>query len=220
MDITKLWKGINVRDCETCKDEDCKGKLNYGDLCANVNYLEEYGEKNYEKNKTTFAELKKIMGEEKPAVFSFGCGVGLDYLGATESFGNNVIYYGIDECRWAIKDTANYRNFEPKLPRRTMKLDEGLALLSVTPKNAVVCFFNSLYAIMNSVDLKKKLIATLQNKANFYFVCDYTINSNFNMPMMERTFIDELLSELTHKFTFRKFDILSGRGIIVVGNRK
>jgi hypothetical protein len=28
---------------------------------------------------------------QKPSIFSFGCGLGLDYLGAIESFGERVI---------------------------------------------------------------------------------------------------------------------------------
>lgn len=47
MEIQKLWQGIKVKDCETCNDENCKGRLDYDNLCANVNYLKKYAEENY-----------------------------------------------------------------------------------------------------------------------------------------------------------------------------
>jgi|GEM_PF-2197378 len=221
MEIEKLWEGIKTKDCTTCNNEDCNGRLNYNSLCANINYLKEYGEKNFKKNKETFAELKKLMGSEKPAVFSFGCGIGLDYVGATESFGSNLTYYPIDECKWAIMETDNYKKFEPKLPKRIMSLDEGMMLLTMTPRNAVVSFFNSLFSISkNTPNLKQKLIKTLQTKNNFYFVCDYTVNNNFHMPTAEQEFISELIGELKHKFSFKEIDILDDKGIIISGQRK
>ena len=220
MEIKKLLSGIKVGNCETCKNENCNGKLNYDSLCSNVNYLKEYGEQNYEKNRETFKELKKIMGEQKPAIFSFGCGVGFDYIGATENFGSKVIYYPIDECRWAIMDTENYKNFEPKLPKRIIKFNDGIMLLSMTPNNAVLCFFNSLFTISQNTDLKNKLLLALKSKNNFYFVCDFTVNNNFHLPTVEQDFIYDLLKALKIKFTFKKFDILDGKGIIILGNKR
>jgi len=73
--------------------------------------LKEYAEKNYEKNKESFKELKKVLRDRRPNIISFGCGLGLDYVGAKEVFGDNFNYYGIDECDWAIKKTENYNNF-------------------------------------------------------------------------------------------------------------
>ena len=219
MKIETIWQGIKTNKCENCNKE-CNGKLKYDDLCANVNYLKEYGEKNYEKNRETFEELKKIMGDDRPSIFSFGCGIGLDYLGAVENFGEKITYYPIEETRWAIMDTDNYKNFIPKLPKRITKFNEGMTLLSMTPNNAVVCFFNSLFTISkNTPNLKNRLISALQSKSNFYFVCDYTVNNNFHMPTVENEFIDGLLKDLKTKFTFKKFDILGGKGIILQGKR-
>jgi len=219
MKIQELWQGIKTGNCETC-GKDCKGKLNYGELCANIKYLKDYAEKNYEKNRETFAKLKKVMGEQKPAIFSFGCGIGLDLLGAKEHFGSDVVYYPIDECKWAICDTENYRNFEPKLPNRIMKFDEGIMMLTITQRNPVLCFFNSIFSITENTDLKAKLVSTLQMKNNFYIVCNYTVSSDFHLMSVELNFIKELLHELRSVFAFKKIDILGDKGIIISGIRK
>lgn len=150
MEIKKLWEGYKFPSCENCK-KDCQGHLDYDNLCANLNYFKEYVEKNYEKNKESFIELKKITNNSKLSIFSFGCGLGLDYVGAKEVFGDNMNYFGIDECEWKFKETKNYKNFEPKLPK-TVKFDEGIFLLTATPENAVLCFFNSLFTISNNTD--------------------------------------------------------------------
>ena len=219
--LEKLWEGFKANECENCTNNACEGRLNYDDLCSNINYLRKYGKQNYEKNRETFYELKKLIGNEKPAIFSFGCGLGLDFLGAVEVFGDNGIYYPIDENRWAIVNTDNYRNFKPKLPKKTMSLEEGIMLLSVTSQNAVICFFNSLFAISkNTQNLNRKLITALQSKKNFFFVCNYTMNSNLFMPSTELEFIDKLLNELKYKYSFKKLEILSGKGIIISGERK
>ena len=220
MEIKKLWQGIKVGECETCENEECKGRLKYDDLCANVNYLKEYGEKNFEKNRETFAELKKIMGDEKPAIFSFGCGVGLDYIGAKENFGESVVYYPIDECKWAIIDSENYKNFEPKLPKRIMKFDEGMFMLSVTSTNPVLCFFNSIFSISENTNLKSKLVSVLQSKNKFYIVCNFTVSSDFHLMSVELNFIKDLLKELRPLFNFKKVDFLGDKGIIISGIRK
>ena len=218
MNIKKLWQGYRFPNCENCK-KDCQGHLDYNNLRANLNYLKEYAEKNYEKNKESFGELKKIIGNIKPNIFSFGCGLGLDYVGAKEIFGDNLNYYGIEECELAIKKTDNYKNFEPKLPK-TMQFDEGMFLLTATRDNAVLCFFNSLFTISNNTeDLQKQLFEALQNKRNFYIVCDYTINSNYHMPKEEQDFINKLLRRLNGQFKFKRFKILGGDGIIICGER-
>lgn len=217
MDIKKLWKNYKFPKCENCK-KDCQGHLDYENLCSNLNYLEEYAEKNYEKNKESFEELKNIVGNIKPNIFSFGCGLGLDFVGAKEVFGENLNYYGIDECDWAIMKTASYKNFEPKLPK-TIKYEDGMFMLSATRENAVICFFNSLFTISNNTNLKKDLVDALYNKRNFYLICDYTINNNFHMPSEEQEFITQLEKELKRFFKFKHFEILDGKGIIIYGNR-
>ena len=179
MDFTKLWENFDFPNCENCKN-DCRGHLDYNNLCANLNYLRDYAQKNYEKNKQSLVEFQEKVYCNKPFIFSFGCGLGLDYIGAKEVFGDNVKYFGIDECDWAIKNTDAYRNFSPSLPK-TMKLEEGLFLLSATNQDAMLCFFNSLFTISNNTDILKKLIAALINKKNFFIICDYTINSNYHI---------------------------------------
>jgi len=217
MKIDKLWEGYKFPSCEKCK-KDCAGHLDYDNLCSNLNYLKEYAEKNFEKNKESFIELKKIIGNKTPTIFSFGCGLGLDYVGATEVFGKDIKYYGIDECDWAIKKTDNYKDFEPKLPT-TIKYKVGSYLLNGRQENLVVCFFNSLFTISNNSNLEKELLEALKNQDNFYLVCDYTINSNYHMPKEEQDFIDNLINKLKNRFRFKKIDILEGRGIIVYGVR-
>ena len=69
MQISKLWEAYKFLRCEQCK-KDCAGHLNYVNLCSNLNYLYEYGEKNYIKNKESLVELKKIMGSKTPTIFS------------------------------------------------------------------------------------------------------------------------------------------------------
>ena len=220
--LEKLWQGLTKQDCEACKkDGDCEGRLNYDSLCSNIKYLKEYGEKNYQKNRETFEELRKIMGGEKPLIFSFGCGLALDHLGATEVFGDNGVFYPIDERRWAIMDTTNYKKFEPELPERMLNFDEGMMLLGLTKDNPIICFFNSLFIISeNTLGLKKQLISALETKSKFYFVCNYTMNNNLHLPSTEIEFIEDLLKGLKHKFNFKKLEILHGKGIIVLGTRK
>lgn len=115
MNIEKLWLGFKFPDCQECK-QDCQGRLGYNNLCSNLNYLKKYGEKNYMKNKDSFIELKKILGAQTPTIFSFGCGLGLDYVAAQEVFGKDMRYYGIDETKWAITESQSYKDFQPKLP--------------------------------------------------------------------------------------------------------
>lgn len=218
MEIRKLWQSYNFPKCENCQ-KDCQGRLDYNNLCSNLNYLNKYAESNYEKNKESFIELKKIIGEVAPNIFSFGCGLGLDYVGAVEVFGDNVKYYGIDECNWAIRETANYKNFQPKLPK-TVKFAEGMFLLKMVQGSVVLCFFNSLFTIANNTDLENELVNALQGKNNFYLVCDYTINNNFHMPKEEVDFINKLIYRFKENFKFKRFEILDGKGIIVCANHK
>lgn len=218
MNIKKLWEGYNFPRCANC-DYKCSGHLNYDKLCSNLNYLEEYGEKNYSKNKESFEELKKIMGQSTPTIFSFGCGIGLDYIGAVEVFGNTVKYYGIENGCWAITTTENYKNFVPKLPN-TINFNVGNFLLGAKQNNLVLCFFNSLFTISENTNLDKILINNLKNQDGFYLVCDYTINKNYYMPRTEQEFIDKLLNKLKSNFKFNCFEILGGKGIIVSAKRK
>ena len=180
--------------------------------------MKEYAEKNYEKNKESFLELKKVLGDKSPNIISFGCGLGLDYVGAKQVFGDNFNYYGIDECDWAIKKTDNYRNFSPKLPK-TVKFDDGIFFLNILKENVVLCFFNSLFTIANNSNLDKELCKTLQNIKNFYIVCDYTINNNYHMPKEEQDFLKRLKNKLRGQFKFKKFEILNGSGIIIIGEK-
>ena len=145
--IDKLWNSYNFNDCDDCDSEGCKGRLDYDNLCSNLNYLKQYGQKNYEKNEETFAELKKIMQFEKPTIFSFGTGVALDYIGTVENFGDAVAYLPVEECDWAITGTDAYQNFEPSLPKAKFGFIDGILLLKTIKKNAVICFFNSLFTI-------------------------------------------------------------------------
>ena len=217
MEIKKLQEGFKYPKCENCK-KDCQGHLDYDNLCSNINYLKEYGEKNYKKNKESFIELKKIIGKIKPNIFSFGCGLGLDYVGAKEVF-DGLNYYGIEECDWSIKKTDNYKNFEFKLPK-TFKFDDGMFMLTAIKDNAVLCFFNSLFTISNNtVDLKEQLISALQNKQNFYILCDYTINYNYHMPKEEQDFLKSLLRKFSDSFEFKCYEILDGRGIMIAGSK-
>ncbi len=217
MNIENLWKCYKFPRCENCK-KDCKGHLDYQNLCANLNYLKEYGKKNYEKNKESFEELKKILGNRIPNIFSFGCGLGLDYFAASEVFEKGYKYYGIDNSDWKIKETENYKNFEPHLPK-TIKYDDGIFFLNIFSENIVLCFFNSLFTISNNSELLKDLVNVLQKKKNFYIVCDYTINNNFHMPNEENEFLKQLMKELKRYFNFKHFEILEGKGIIIAGER-
>jgi hypothetical protein len=218
--IAKLWSGYRFNDCDDCSKDDCKGRLDYDNLCSNLNYLKQYGQKNYEKNAETFSQLKTIMKGEKPTIFSFGAGIALDYIGAAENFGEAVSYLPIEECDWAITKTDAYKNFEPELPKTHFGFIDGMRLLKLVQKNAVICFFNSLFTISENTDLKEKLVSALSGKTNFYFVCNYTVNNNFHLPSTEMKFIDSLLRRLRDKFTFRKYEILSGNGVIIKGERK
>ena len=165
MEIKKLWEKYKFPNCDNC-EKDCKGRLDYNNLCANLNYLKEYAEYNYEKNKESFEELKNLTKNDSLYIFSFGCGLGLDYIGAKGVLVGDIKYYGIDKCNWAIKRTESYKNFQPKLPK-TIKYDEGIFLLTAVNENAVICFFNSLFTISNNSDLEDQLVEALRNKKNF-----------------------------------------------------
>ncbi|MBR2220595.1 MAG: hypothetical protein IJ975_00465 [Clostridia bacterium] len=217
MNIEKLWLGFKFPDCEECK-QDCQGRLGYNNLCSNLNYLKKYGEKNYMKNKDSFIELKKILGAQTPTIFSFGCGLGLDYVAAQEVFGNDIKYYGIDENKWAIRETSNYKNFQPKLPN-TIKFEVGNFLLTGRYENLVICFFNSLFTIAKHTELEQKLFKDLKNKTNFYIVCNYTINSTFHMQQEEQNFLNNLMQNLKQDFQFQTIDILEEKGIIISGKK-
>lgn len=217
MDFSKLWSGYKFPTCENCK-KDCKGHLDYDNLCSNLNYLNEYAEKNYEKNKGSFIELKRVLGNRKPNIVSFGCGLGLDFVCAKEVFNESFNYYGIDECDWAIKKTDNYKNFMPKLPK-TVKFDDGILFLNILKENVVLCFFNSLFTISNNTNLDEELFKALQKMNNFYIVCDYTINSNLHMPKEEQDFLKKMKNKLRGQFRFKQYEILNGSGIIISGER-
>lgn len=217
MEISKLWENYNFPECETCK-KTCAGHLQYDNLCSNINYLKEYGKKNYIKNKKSFEELKKIMTEKHPTIFSFGCGIGLDFLGAKEVFEQPIKYYGIDECKWEISKTDAFKTFTPRLPD-PIKFNIGSFLLNGKQNNLVLCFFNSLFIISENTNLDRLLFLALKNQEEFYFVCDFTINSNFHMPSTEQKFINSLIKNLKPYFKINRFDILDGKGIIVKGKK-
>ncbi len=218
MNIENLWEGYKFPYCNACKHK-CKGHLDYNNLCANLNYLKDYAIKNYNKNKNSFDYLNSIIEPCHLNIFSFGCGLGLDYFGAKEIF-NDFKYYGIDECDWAIKETENYKNFLPKLPK-TINFEDGLFFLSALRSNVVICFFNSLFTISNNTEnLLNKLLSALQYKNNFFIVCNFTINSNYHMPKIELNFINNLIKHLRSQFKFKRFEILDGDGIIVCGVKK
>jgi hypothetical protein len=218
--IEKLWSGYNFNNCDDCDNEGCKGRLDYDNLCSNLNYLKQYGQKNYEKNAETFAELKKLMQVEKPTIFSFGAGIALDYIGAVENFGEVVAYLPVEECEWAITKTDAYQSFEPPLPKNQFGFIDGMTLLKMVRKNAVICFFNSLFTISENTDLKEKLVSALSGKENFYFVCNYTMNSSFHLPSTEMKFIDSLIRKLRDTFSFKRHEVLGGDGVIIKGERK
>ncbi len=215
MKISKLWESYKFPKCENCK-KDCQGHLDYDNLCSNLNYLYEYGEKNYEKNKESLEEFQKYIKIKNPIIFSFGCGLGLDYIACTEIFNENVKYFGIDETDWAIKKTDNYTKFQPKLPK-TMKYNAGIMSLNAFKENIVLCFFNSLFTISNNTNLFNDLFEAIQKMKNFYIICDFTINSNYHMPKEEQDFLDKLKNKLSGQFKIKEIDILDGRGIILAG---
>ena len=171
--------------------------------------------KNYEKNKLSFIELKKLLNDKAPTIFSFGCGLGLDKIGADDVF-KNLKYCGIDATEWAIKKTESYKEFKPKLPK-TVKYDTGIYILKGKYENTVLCFFNSLFTVSENSDLDKDLTECLKNKDNFYIVCNFTINKNYHMPKEEQDFLTKLMNNLKNDFRFSKFDILDGKGIIIHG---
>lgn len=109
--------------------------------------------------------------------------------------------------------TDNYKNFSPKLPK-TIKFD-GTFLLNGSQDNLVLCFFNSLFTISENTDLDKLLITALKNQDEFYFVCDYTINSNFHMVAVEQEFIDNLIKKLKQHLKTKRYETLDGKGIII-----
>lgn len=136
-----------------------------------------------------------------------------------KSLWKNYKFPSCDNCNWEIKNTENYLNFEPNLPK-TITFDIGKFLLHANFENLVICFFNSLFTISNNTDLEEELIKVIRNKNDFYIICDYTINNNFHMRTEEISFLSRLTKKLNNNFKFKQFDILDGRGIIILGKRK
>jgi hypothetical protein len=212
-EIEKLTKGIKVAPCESC--------FEYDNLDSNVNYLENYGQQYYDRMAASFAELKKITGNKRPHILSFGCGCCLDYIACKENFGDNFSYTPIDKCEWAIMQTEQYKNLTSGMPKKSLSFNDGIMLLQMIPDNAAICFFNSLNDILNDKPNSQTTLASvLSTKSNFYLVCNFTVTSNFTLAMTEQNFIDELLKELNTKFVFKKFDILGGKGILIQGQKK
>lgn len=218
MKIDRLWNNYKFRVCEEC-EKDC-GKYEYDNLCSNLNYLKSYGEGYYAKMKESFQELSSA-GIKRPIFFSFGCGCCLDYVAAKEVFENAFSYINVDECEWAIKNTAAYRKLAVNMPQRNFKFVEGMSLLKVSPERIVVCFFNSLNDILgNQIDFESKLIATLKYKGNFAIVCNYTRGGNHTLAWDEECFLNNCCKELKKQVSIKRVDILSGEGIIILGERK
>lgn len=104
--------------------------------------------------------------------------------------------------------------------QKNFKFDDGMFMLTATQDNAVLCFFNSLFAISNNTDdLKDQLVSALQNKRNFYILCDYTINNNYHMPKEEQDFLKSLMNKLSGSFSFIRYEILEGRGIMITATK-
>lgn len=168
MHIKDILQRFSFPVCEKCH-RNCKGRLDYNNLCSNYNYIKEYGERNYQKNKESFVALKEKINLPFYNIFSFGCGLGFDFVAATEIFGENIKYFGIDECDWAIKNTSNYKNFRPKLPK-TISLEDGLFLLNAIQENSILCFFNSLFTISNTSEFFfESIVESLNNKKKFLY---------------------------------------------------
>lgn len=171
------------------------------------------------KNKESFISFKDLFKIDNPKIFSFGCGIGLDGIAVKEVFSDNAKYYGIDKCEWAITKTQNYKDFQPNLPK-VINYGDGILYLSIAKKDVVVCFFNSLFTISNDVNLMDDLVKALITKENFFILCDWTINSNYHLPKTEKDFLNKFCIKLSSKFTFKSFEILDGKGIIICGESK
>lgn len=218
MKIDQLWKSHKFHTCEEC-EKDC-GKYEYGNLCSNLNYLKSYGENYYVKMEESFSALSSV-GIKKPIVFSFGCGCCLDYVAAKEVFGEELSYINIDECEWAIKDTAAYKKMANNMPQRNIKFADGMVLLKVALERTVISFFNSLNDILdNQCDFDKKLVEALNYKRNFAIICNYTRGGNHTLAWNEECFLNDLCKDLKKQFTIKLIDILGGEGIIILGERK
>jgi|GEM_PF-4154183 len=93
--------------------------------------------------------------------------------------------HAIDECEWPIIKTAAYKNFVPAMPKGNSKYDGGFFLMTATPDNVAICFFNSLNDIIANKNVKEDLIPILLMKKNFYIVCNFTRNRNHQLMLME-----------------------------------
>ena len=153
--IEKLW------EAQGKMEESENGCFSYGDLKSNYDYLQNYGRQYYEQARKTFEAFKKVVGDKRVSLSSFGCGPCLDYLAAREYLGENFQYHAINECEWPIKKTAAYKSFVPAMPKGNSKYDGGLFLLTATPDNTAVCFFNSLNDIIANKNVKEDLIPIL-----------------------------------------------------------
>ena len=79
-------------------------------------------------------------------------------------------------------------------------------------------FFNSLFTISNNSNLKEDLVKALENKSNFYIICDYKINNNYHITKEEMDFLKNLRRKL-NTFHYNSFEILDGKGIIMSGTK-
>ena len=76
----------------------------------------------------------------------------------------------------------------------------------------------SLFTISNNSNLKEALVKALEDKNNFYIICDYTINKNYHMPKEEMDFLKSLKRKL-NSFNYNSFEILDEKGIIMSGRK-
>lgn len=218
MEIKKMWTNFKHPSCDKCT-KDC-GRYQYDNLCSNINYLRNYGQEYYERMERSFKELKKLC-VDKLIVYSFGCGCSLDYLAAKQVFGEQITYFNVDECEWAIKQTKEYKQMDKKMPKDNLHFEEGCQLLKLTLDSSVVCFFNSLSDILtNQKNAKNDFISALGHRQIFYILCNFTRGGNHTLAWREECFLEDLCKELSKNYHTKRFEILGGEGIIISGERR
>ena len=156
-------------NCMTCihKRKNC---ATFKKIAQNRENLKEFVFKRRGRAKECYAELKKILGESSPNLFSFGCGLGIDYMGARAVFRHDMNYFGIENSPPDLKGSKACVTLKPYLPL-TLNSQAGLRILEVIKENCVICFFNSFLNVLGWED-SVKIFGLLEGKDEFHILID------------------------------------------------
>lgn len=204
----------NFPNCESCdrKRENCNI---FKKFSVNIKNFKQFLENRRERTKEGYRVLKKMLGNKKPNIFSFGCGVGADYLGANEIFNNDFNYFGIDDSCHIFRETKAFKaiDFLPNI----FSVNSGIFLLEEQSGFSVVCFFNSLSDMIKQNNQYEKIFSILTNKNEFIIIFEEVELKNSSVGFK---FLEEFSYKNRNEFEIEVVDFLVNEGIAIHFKRK